>query len=42
MIALKAFIFPLDVYFFLNRHFKATIVFAAPKLFGFRPFTLPR
>ena len=28
------------LFFFLNRHFKAMIVFAAPKLFGFRSVTL--
>ena len=37
---LNAFIFPFDVYFFLIRRFEVTIVFAAPKSFGFRPVTL--
>ena len=40
MIVLNAFIFPFDVYFFLIRRFEVTIVFAAPKSFGFRPVTL--
>ena len=40
LIDLNAFIFPFDVYFFLNRRFEVTIVFAAPKSFGFRPVTL--
>ena len=40
LIVLNAFIFPFDVYFFLIHRFEVTIVFAAPKSFGFRPVAL--